>query len=72
MVKVVDRILYKLDDLVRPYVHKILVVIEPMLIDEDYYARVEGPCRGPARALAHTFSVCAACRSVGSVRSRIH
>jgi len=24
------------------YVHKILVVIEPLLIDEDYYARVEG------------------------------
>jgi splicing factor 3B subunit 1 len=35
-------VLYKLDDLVRPYVHKILVVIEPLLIDEDYYARVEG------------------------------
>lgn len=35
------RILYKLDELVRPYVHKILVVIEPLLIDEDYYARVE-------------------------------
>lgn len=42
MVQVIDRILYKLDDLVRPYVHKILVVIEPLLIDEDYYARVEG------------------------------
>ena len=42
IVKVIDRILYKLDDLVRPYVHKILVVIEPLLIDEDYYARVEG------------------------------
>ncbi|KAJ3386546.1 Splicing factor 3B subunit 1 [Lobulomyces angularis] len=41
LVKVIDRILYKLDDLVRPYVHKILHVIEPMLIDEDYYARVE-------------------------------
>ena len=27
---------------VRPYVHKILVVVEPLLIDEDYYARVEG------------------------------
>ncbi len=26
----------------RPFVHKILVVIEPLLIDEDYYARVEG------------------------------
>lgn len=45
MVKVIDRILYKLDDLVRPYVHKILVVIEPLLIDEDYYARVEGNFR---------------------------
>jgi splicing factor 3B subunit 1 len=42
LVKVIDRVLFKLDDLVRPYVHKILVVIEPMLIDEDYYARVEG------------------------------
>ena len=42
LVKVIDRILYKLDDLVRPYVDKILVVIEPLLIDEDYYARVEG------------------------------
>lgn len=41
-VKVIDRILYKLDDLVRPHVHKILVVIEPMLIDDDFYARVEG------------------------------
>ena len=42
LVKVIDRILYKLDDLVRPYVHKILIVIEPMLIEDDYYARVEG------------------------------
>jgi splicing factor 3B subunit 1 len=42
LVKVIDRVLFKLDDLVRPYVHKILVVIEPMLIEEDYYARVEG------------------------------
>lgn len=42
LVKVIDRILYKLDDMVRPYVHKILMIIEPMLIDEDYYARVEG------------------------------
>jgi splicing factor 3B subunit 1 len=42
LVKVIDRVLYKLDDLVRPYAHKILVVIEPLLIDEDYYARVEG------------------------------
>jgi len=42
LVKTVDRVLYKLDELVRPYAHKILVVIEPLLIDEDYYARVEG------------------------------
>ncbi|KAJ1479548.1 armadillo-type protein, partial [Baffinella frigidus] len=42
LVKVIDRVLYKLDDLVRPFAHKILVVIEPLLIDEDYYARVEG------------------------------
>lgn len=42
LVKVIDRVMYKLDDMVRPYVHKILVVIEPLLIDEDYYARVEG------------------------------
>jgi splicing factor 3B subunit 1 len=59
LVKVIDRIMYKLDDRVRPFVHKarlgvsvyvrvcsrtlqILVVIEPLLIDEDYYARCEG------------------------------
>lgn len=42
LVKVIDRILFKLGDLVRPYVHKILVVIEPMLIEEDYYTRIEG------------------------------
>ncbi len=42
LVKVIDRVLYKLGDFVRPYVHKILVVIEPLLIEEDYYARVEG------------------------------
>jgi splicing factor 3B subunit 1 len=40
--QVIDRVLFKLDELVRPYCHKILVVIEPLLIDEDYYARVEG------------------------------
>ena len=38
LVKVINRVLYKLDDLVRPYVYNILVVIEPPLIDEDYYA----------------------------------
>ena len=42
LVKVIDHVLYTLDDLVHPYVHKILVVIKPLLIDEDYYACVEG------------------------------
>eukprot|EP01059_Diplonema_ambulator_P012517 TRINITY_DN2286_c1_g1_i1.p1 TRINITY_DN2286_c1_g1~~TRINITY_DN2286_c1_g1_i1.p1 ORF type:complete len:1258 (+),score=383.18 TRINITY_DN2286_c1_g1_i1:82-3774(+) len=43
LVKLIGRILFKLDDLVRPYVHKILVVIEPMLIvEDDYYAKAEG------------------------------
>lgn len=41
LVKVIDRVLYKLGDLVRPYTHKILVVIEPLLIDEDRFARLE-------------------------------
>jgi splicing factor 3B subunit 1 len=42
LVKVMDHVLYKLDDLVHPYIHRIIVVIEPLLIDEDYYSRVEG------------------------------
>lgn len=50
--------LFKLDELVRPYVHKILVVIEPLLIDEDYYARVEGRWGAPAGGAA-------ACGSAG-------
>jgi splicing factor 3B subunit 1 len=42
MVKVMNRILFKLDEKVRPHVHNILIVTLPMLIDEDYYARQEG------------------------------
>ncbi|ODV59506.1 U2 snRNP complex subunit HSH155 [Ascoidea rubescens DSM 1968] len=42
IVKVIDRILYKLDDLVRPYTHRILKVISPLLMEEDYIARNEG------------------------------
>ncbi|EOA12305.1 hypothetical protein CARUB_v10007940mg [Capsella rubella] len=42
LAKVIGKILYKLGVMVRPYVHKILVVIEPLLIDEDYYARKQG------------------------------
>lgn len=41
-VKLIDRLLFKLDYLVRPYVHNILVVIEPLLIDEDFLVRTEG------------------------------
>lgn len=42
LVKVVDRVLYRLDDMIRPYTHKILVVISPLLIDQDYLTRKEG------------------------------
>ena len=35
MVKVIDRVMHKLGEMVRPFAHKILVVVEPMLIDED-------------------------------------
>jgi hypothetical protein len=41
LVEIINRVLYKSDDPVRPRVHKILVVIEPLLISEDYYARVQ-------------------------------
>ncbi|KAK6463098.1 armadillo-type protein [Scheffersomyces coipomensis] len=41
LVKLVGRVLYNLDDLVRPYTHKILVVISPLLIDEDFNLRLE-------------------------------
>ncbi|KAK6454970.1 armadillo-type protein [Scheffersomyces xylosifermentans] len=41
LVKLVGRILFQLDDLVRPYTHKILVVISPLLIDEDFTLRLE-------------------------------
>lgn len=42
LVKVIDRILYKLDDLVRPHVKKIMTVIAPLLIDEDRLTKIEG------------------------------
>ena len=42
LVKIIDRILYKLQELVRPYVHKILVAVEPLLNEKDYFERVEG------------------------------
>ncbi|KZO90182.1 hypothetical protein CALVIDRAFT_531618 [Calocera viscosa TUFC12733] len=31
-----------LNNLIRPYVHRILLVVEHLLVDEDYYAPVEG------------------------------
>ena len=42
MVKTLDRCLYKFGELVKPYVHNILVVVEPMLVDDDYFVRIEG------------------------------
>ncbi|CAI9099103.1 OLC1v1035874C1 [Oldenlandia corymbosa var. corymbosa] len=42
LVKVIDILLEKLQNDINPFVHKILVVIEPLLLDEDYYTRVEG------------------------------
>ncbi len=35
-------LIHTLQEGVGDFVHKILVVIEPMLIDADYYVRVEG------------------------------
>ncbi|CAI4687743.1 CCQ_1a_G0042810.mRNA.1.CDS.1 [Saccharomyces cerevisiae] len=42
MIKTIDRVLYKLGDLTKPYVHKILVVAAPLLIDEDPMVRSTG------------------------------
>jgi splicing factor 3B subunit 1 len=42
IVKVVDRVLARLGSLVAPYVASVLVVIEPLLIDDDRFARLEG------------------------------
>ena len=42
LTKVVDRCLFKLDALCRPWAKRLLVVIEPMLISSDFYERVEG------------------------------
>ncbi|ODV80632.1 ARM repeat-containing protein [Suhomyces tanzawaensis NRRL Y-17324] len=41
LVKLTGRLLYHLDDQIRPYTHKVLVVISPMLIDEDFTLRLE-------------------------------
>ena len=48
----------------RPFVHKILVVIEPLLIDEDYYARVEGePQTAPPILNTHAAAASAALKN---------
>ncbi|ODV89574.1 hypothetical protein CANCADRAFT_140918 [Tortispora caseinolytica NRRL Y-17796] len=50
LVKLIGRILYKLDDLVRPYTHKILAVLQPLLLDNDQITRIE------AREIVSTLS----------------
>ena len=41
LVKIIGRVMFSLDTLVRPYTRKILIVIMPLLIDENRYAREE-------------------------------
>ena len=42
LVKVISRVLFKLQDQIAPATKSILTVVQPMLIDAEYYARVEG------------------------------
>ncbi|KAJ1949879.1 U2 snRNP component prp10, partial [Linderina pennispora] len=42
LVKVIDRVMMRLGPLVRPFVRRLLTVIEPMLVSADSYARAEG------------------------------
>ncbi|MCI10356.1 splicing factor 3B subunit 1-like, partial [Trifolium medium] len=42
LVKVIINVLYEVKDSVKPYVPEILVVIQPLLINEDYCVRLEG------------------------------
>ncbi|QPG75206.1 hypothetical protein FOA43_002556 [Brettanomyces nanus] len=42
LVKMVGRVLFVLDDLVKPYSKKILVVMMPLLMDENLYSKLEG------------------------------
>lgn len=41
LVKLIGRILFQLEEQVRPYVKKILSVVSPLLIDEDFTLRLE-------------------------------
>lgn len=42
MVKLIDRALHRFDEQVRPFVKRILIVVEPLLMEKDFYARAEG------------------------------
>ena len=42
LVKLMERLLLKLGVLVRPWAHKILVAVTPMLVDDIPYVRIEG------------------------------
>ena len=42
LLHVVERALCELGELVRPYAHKLCVVLEPLLIDDDHQTRVKG------------------------------
>ena len=42
LVKLMERLLLKLGSEVRPWAHKILVAVTPMLVDEISYVRIEG------------------------------
>jgi len=41
LAKVINCVLYRLNNLVHLYIHKILVVIKPLLIDDDCYAHIK-------------------------------
>ncbi|KAK8934919.1 hypothetical protein KSP39_PZI014446 [Platanthera zijinensis] len=66
LVNVIDRVLYKLGELVRPFVHIILVVTEPLLIDEDYYARFEG-----RRIISHLSKAAGLATMIAAMRPNI-
>ncbi|VEU20740.1 DEKNAAC101560 [Brettanomyces naardenensis] len=60
LVKVVRRVMFTLDYQVRPYTRKILVVMMPLLIDENRFTRLEGRALisnlAKAAGLAHMIS----------------
>ena len=41
LVKVIDRVLYKLDDLVRPYVHKVRPAVSVTVVYENHHVCAE-------------------------------